>query len=155
MNIDELQDAIIAEVQAAGIQLVHLSGVPNFGATLEALDEESTKAFARILCSYTNKADWRKAGLPDFFSTGPWKRVRYKALVKYGNRCQCCGASPRDGAVLQADHIKPRSKYPELALSLDNLQVLCKDCNQGKSNVDETDWRSGTSSEAPPKTDGA
>jgi 5-methylcytosine-specific restriction endonuclease McrA len=27
-------------------------------------------------------------------------------------------------------------------LRLDNLQVLCEPCNLGKSNRDETDWRS-------------
>lgn len=39
------------------------------------------------------------------------------------------------------DHIKPRSKYPHLELVFNNLQILCKNCNQGKSNIDETDWR--------------
>ena len=39
------------------------------------------------------------------------------------------------------DHIKPRSRYPALELTLTNLQVLCNDCNMGKSNDDETDFR--------------
>lgn len=37
--------------------------------------------------------------------------------------------------------MKPRSKYPELALDPDNLQVLCKACNLGKLAWDETDFR--------------
>lgn len=53
----------------------------------------------------------------------------------------CCGANPSDGVKMHVDHIKPRSKFPELALVLDNLQILCEDCNLGKSNKDETDWR--------------
>jgi 5-methylcytosine-specific restriction endonuclease McrA len=28
-----------------------------------------------------------------------------------------------------------------LELTLSNLQVLCEDCNLGKSNTDATDWR--------------
>lgn len=31
--------------------------------------------------------------------------------------------------------------FPDLALSMDNLQVLCGDCNHGKGNWDVTDWR--------------
>jgi 5-methylcytosine-specific restriction endonuclease McrA len=45
------------------------------------------------------------------------------------------------GSVMHVDHIKPRWKYPELSLSFENLQVLCKDCNLGKGGWDETDWR--------------
>jgi 5-methylcytosine-specific restriction endonuclease McrA len=43
---------------------------------------------------------------------------------------------------IHIDHIKPRSKYPELELEFDNLQVLCATCNVKKSNIDETDYRS-------------
>lgn len=39
------------------------------------------------------------------------------------------------------DHIKPASRFPDLALDLENLQVLCNDCNMGKSNDDYTDFR--------------
>jgi 5-methylcytosine-specific restriction endonuclease McrA len=63
------------------------------------------------------------------------------ALKQHGARCQCCGASPATGAVMNVDHIKPRRIYPELALEVTNLQVLCGDCNHGKGNWDMTDWR--------------
>jgi 5-methylcytosine-specific restriction endonuclease McrA len=39
------------------------------------------------------------------------------------------------------DHIKPRSKYPHLALDINNLQPACADYNTGKGNWDSTDWR--------------
>jgi 5-methylcytosine-specific restriction endonuclease McrA len=77
----------------------------------------------------------------DFYSSRAWKILRYQAFEKYGNRCQCCGATIDDGITLHVDHIKPRSKYPELALDLNNLQILCKDCNIGKINQWDTDWR--------------
>ncbi len=76
-----------------------------------------------------------------FLETFEWRRARMKALKRYGARCQCCGASPMTGAVMNVDHIKPRKIFPHLALSLDNLQVLCHDCNHGKGNWDMTDWR--------------
>jgi hypothetical protein len=50
---------------------------------------------------------------------------------------------PQDkpGTVINVDHIEPRKKRPDLALVLENLQVLCHECNHGKSNWDTTDWR--------------
>lgn len=77
----------------------------------------------------------------DFLQSYEWRRLRMEAIKKHGARCQCCGASPADGAVLNVDHIKPRKFFPELALTLSNLQVLCHDCNHGKGNWDMTDWR--------------
>ena len=77
----------------------------------------------------------------DFLQTYEWRRLRMEALKKYGARCQCCGATPATGAVMNVDHIKPRRLFPGLALDLANLQVLCGECNHGKGNWDMTDWR--------------
>ena len=76
-----------------------------------------------------------------FLNTYEWRRVRMQALKKYGPKCMCCGATPNEGAVMNVDHIKPRKLFPQLALDLDNLQILCHDCNHGKGNWDMTDWR--------------
>jgi len=76
----------------------------------------------------------------DFYSSRAWREVRYEALKQYGRQCLLCGRKP-PSIVLHVDHIKPRSKYPELELEITNLQVLCEECNLGKSNKDETDWR--------------
>jgi 5-methylcytosine-specific restriction endonuclease McrA len=70
-----------------------------------------------------------------------WKELRYLALTLYGRKCQCCGTGEKSGKKLHVDHIKPRSKFPELQWDLSNLQVLCEDCNMGKGVWDETDWR--------------
>ena len=76
-----------------------------------------------------------------FLSTYEWRCLRMEALRKYGARCACCGATPADGLKMHVDHIKPRRLFPQLALSIDNLQVLCEECNHGKGNWDMTDWR--------------
>lgn len=73
-----------------------------------------------------------------FYWSDEWRALRYRVLKEYGRTCMCCGA---EGNPPHVDHIKPRSRYPELALSFDNLQVLCVDCNMGKGAWDETDWR--------------
>jgi len=78
----------------------------------------------------------------DFLQSYEWRQLRMKVLTKRGARCECCGASPKDGVtIINVDHIKPRRDFPELALVESNLQVLCDACNHGKGNWDQTDWR--------------
>lgn len=76
----------------------------------------------------------------DFYLSWEWKKLRYNILLRYGAQCMCCGATPST-AVIVVDHIMPRKKFPALAMNEDNLQVLCQDCNMGKSNNDYTDFR--------------
>lgn len=76
-----------------------------------------------------------------FYDSDAWRELRYRALKTHGGCCQCCGARGIRGKPLHVDHIKPRSRHPELELELSNLQVLCADCNLGKRAWDETDWR--------------
>jgi 5-methylcytosine-specific restriction endonuclease McrA len=76
-----------------------------------------------------------------FLATYEWRKLRMQALKKYGPKCMCCGATPATGAVMNVDHIKPRKLFPALAMDLSNLQVLCHECNHGKGNWDQTDWR--------------
>jgi len=73
----------------------------------------------------------------DFYFSWEWKKARFEILKKYGPECMLCGSNHR----IVVDHIKPRSKFPLLELDQDNLQVLCNDCNMGKSNDDYTDFR--------------
>lgn len=78
---------------------------------------------------------------PEFLKTMAWRRLRYRAICEGGQRCECCGTSPSEGAVINVDHIHPRKLRPDLALDPWNLQILCGDCNAGKGNLDQTDWR--------------
>ena len=107
--------------------------------------------------SARHKVDWKRRALtaenalrevggkpasgPTFYESRPWQVLRYQALKRYGRKCCLCGAS---NVRLHVDHIKPRSRYPELELRIDNLQVLCEPCNMGKGAWDESDWRKDT-----------
>ncbi len=73
-----------------------------------------------------------------FYDSEAWLKLRYRVLKFYGRKCMLCGETD---CVIQVDHIRPRSKFPELELEFSNMQVLCKPCNKGKSNIDDTDWR--------------
>jgi 5-methylcytosine-specific restriction endonuclease McrA len=77
----------------------------------------------------------------DFLSSYKWRKLRMEALIKYGRKCMCCGATPDTGVVINVDHIKPRKLFPSLALDINNLQILCHECNHGKGNWNQTDWR--------------
>lgn len=98
-----------------------------------------TRRGLAVVASIDKKATF--ATTDAFLLSYEWRRVRMQVLKKHGARCQCCGATANDGLRMHVDHIKPRKLFPELALSLDNLQVLCEECNHGKGNWDETDWR--------------
>ena len=54
-----------------------------------------------------------------------WRKTIYK---RDGYRCKICN-SERNGG-LRAHHIKPRHKYPELILDLDNGVCVCDKCHK-------------------------
>lgn len=84
---------------------------------------------------------YRNNGEMNFFETRKWLGLRYEAIKVKGRKCAQCG---NEGGKIEVSHIKPRSKFPNLELCFENLQVLCRACNMGKSNLDSTDWRSNT-----------
>lgn len=77
----------------------------------------------------------------DFYKSRKWQKLRYSALLRYGNRCMCCGRGVYEGVILHVDHIRPKSLWPHLAYNIDNLQILCNDCNLGKGNRDRMNWK--------------
>lgn len=82
-----------------------------------------------------------------FYASWEWRKLRMLTLKKYGHRCQSCGATTKDIGMhghpvrLVVDHIKPLGRHWDLRLHPDNLQVLCDECNMGKGDWDETDYR--------------
>lgn len=66
------------------------------------------------------------------------RKMKILLIADYGEKCMKCGGVEK----LEIDHIKPISKYPELELDEDNVQLLCRSCNASKNNRHETDFRS-------------
>ena len=99
--------------------------------------EELTR---RVTSNYSY--DDIKGQAQDFYQSKEWRTLRAEVLVVYGTKCMWCGRNPRDhGVVIHVDHINPITYNPALALYFSNLQVLCEDCNIGKSNVHKLDRR--------------
>lgn len=65
-----------------------------------------------------------------FYASEDWKKLKKYIYSKYENICFCCGSFNE----LQVDHIIPITKSPSRSLNHNNLQILCKTCNQIKSN---------------------
>lgn len=73
-----------------------------------------------------------------FYGSPKWILLKTRVLKKYGCQCMKCRCTNKE---MHVDHIKPRSKYPELEMYASNLQILCRDCNMEKSNLNENDYR--------------
>jgi hypothetical protein len=65
------------------------------------------------------------------------KRIRYEVLRRDHYTCRFCGA-PAPWVLLEIDHVVPRSEGGSDAPG--NLQVLCEDCNAGKSATMPERW---------------
>ncbi len=106
-------------------------------ARWEKLDLKETDT-AGLRKKVTTKKKRRPTPSQVFYESREWLELRYRVLKRYGRRCMLCYA---EKVTMHVDHIKPRSKYPELELDENNMQVLCRACNLGKSNKHEDDWR--------------
>lgn len=58
-----------------------------------------------------------------------WKK---QVLTRDDYTCQICGH--REPEIMEVDHIKPKSKFPNLAKELSNLLTLCPNCHRRKTN---------------------
>lgn len=78
------------------------------------------------------KKDARKNSLKEagFYHTGSWRRLRVLALQRDHYLCQNCLRQKRVTIATEVHHIKPIADFPELALTLDNLESLCWDCHE-------------------------
>lgn len=69
-----------------------------------------------------------------FYASPEWSALRLVVIKAQGNVCKVCECTIRRSADLTVDHIKPRSKFPALALEISNLRVLCRPCNSKKGD---------------------
>ena len=82
-----------------------------------------------------------------FYSSRLWRALRYRALKENASRhggvptCEVCAARRGPGAVMHVDHSEPLSKNWDRRLDPTNVQIMCDDCNLGKGNRDQIDWR--------------
>ncbi len=72
-----------------------------------------------------------KAEKNHHWNGGDWRYWRNQALIRDDYTCQICGF--REPEIMEIDHIKPKSVFPELKLILENLVTLCPICHRRKT----------------------
>lgn len=65
-----------------------------------------------------------------FYQKAAWRRLRRQALERDHYLCQECLRQKRFTKATEVHHIKPAEDYPELALTLSNLESLCWPCHE-------------------------
>jgi 5-methylcytosine-specific restriction endonuclease McrA len=93
--------------------------------------EEKIKSRVRVL------AEERKKKIEEaqlFYSSPEWVKLREQVIKEEGRVCAQCGRKIKNDNDVTVDHIRPRTKYPQLALSRENLRVLCRQCNSRKKD---------------------
>lgn len=84
---------------------------------------------------YFKKSDY----CHDFLQTREWLEIKTRALKKYGKTCMRCSSKKS----INVDHVLSRKNNPELALTIENLQILCAPCNKDKG-LKTTDYRANS-----------
>lgn len=79
-----------------------------------------------------NLGPFKTTATKRFYSSAEWKELRQQAFERDNFTCVDCGRNP---VYLEANHIKPRSSYPELKLELSNIETLCKPCHVKKKDI--------------------
>ena len=82
-----------------------------------------------------NYVDGKSAERYGIRHTSEYKRWRYDVFLRDGFVCQMCGYSK--GGILNAHHIKPFPKYPELRFELSNGITLCESCHKKQHAKDD------------------
>lgn len=100
-------------------------------------DRVRSRRSVLVRARFTALAEDRKRRIDEaqaFYASPEWKLLRDEVIREQGRVCGECGHAINSDLEVTVDHILPRSKYPHLALSKDNLRVLCRSCNSTKGN---------------------
>lgn len=81
-----------------------------------------------------------------FYGSSQWKALRQQRLELDNYECLWCKEegklTTRYDSILEVDHIKELEDFPDLALDINNLRTLCKDCHNkrhGRFNYRESE----------------
>lgn len=108
-----------------GFDVKNKSLHPQIARELIRLLERFIVTFDHTLVPYRNNMTEHEKMRAELTSS-----LRFKVFRRDNYNCRICGRSSTDGVTLHIDHIIPIAKGG--TSELDNLQTLCKDCNQGK-----------------------
>jgi 5-methylcytosine-specific restriction endonuclease McrA len=96
-------------------------------ATLATKAEVIKAKYDPVKVARSEFKNWRQS-----FDGKNWKKEKFKSIHGV---CPVCSQKFNNARHFDIDHIKPLSKYPELALLKGNLQLLCHACNLQKGDT--------------------
>lgn len=67
--------------------------------------------------------------LMKFYKSRDWLSLRQEALIRDNYECQICKENGKYKKAENVHHVNEVKKFPELAMSLNNLQCLCIKCH--------------------------
>lgn len=74
----------------------------------------------------------RKNNLHPFYASGEWQALAERAREEQHNECQRCKAAGYYSPCEIVHHKKYVRKHPELALDINNLECLCRNCHENE-----------------------
>ena len=72
----------------------------------------------------------KQDNLKVFYTSRTWGKMKAAARLAQHNECQRCKAKGMYKPCRVVHHKKYIKDYPELALSMDNLECLCFECHE-------------------------
>jgi 5-methylcytosine-specific restriction endonuclease McrA len=80
--------------------------------------------------------------MDDLYKSDAWKNATANQRREFISKVQADKRMEKERLV-EEDRKKKRAEkmFPSLALEIKNLQILCHECNHGKGNWNQTDWR--------------
>lgn len=114
-------------------------GLPYLGMVIigRVLERPRMEREEKIRSRLQELAEERKKKIEEaqlFYSSPEWLMLRERVIKEEGRTCAQCGRLIKNASDITVDHIRPRSKFPHLALVRENLQVLCRRCNSRKKD---------------------
>lgn len=100
-------------------------------------DKEDTKRRDAVDKRVLEMAEERQKQIEEakrFYTSPEWKLLRKQIIKLHKNICKNCEKVLTEKSDITIDHILPRSKFPDNALEMENMQILCRSCNSSKGN---------------------
>ena len=77
-----------------------------------------------------------------FYKSKEWKSVRAVAMARAGGMCESVGCFHPAEEVHHKIHLTPQNiSDPNVALNVDKLECLCRDCHQARHRVERLNGR--------------
>ena len=65
-----------------------------------------------------------------FYKKAVWVKLRNATLIRDNYLCQECLRRKRITKATEVHHVRPLETYPDLALDINNLESLCRECHE-------------------------